>query len=452
MRALFRPPWRRITFTILAILGLVIYRIFTTEGQFWGSLNWLFSNGLICGLGIFFWILFFAQFALPVRTLQDRFRAFERLTLYIQGAHGPAIFIRNGTREATRREMERRGPGVILADTASAAMLRTDQRITRVAGPGITFTEADETIAGEVDLRLQSQTIGPQERYFTYLFADEPLPNEAEGEFQNRMAERRATRALTRDGIEIVPRITVFFKINANHGDGNSEFGFNPEPVQLALTSRPIDANLPPDSNRLVEWRWIPARLAADIWKEYLGKFTLQELFHGNLNQNSALQNILQAMTQRLTNPEYIPLDVVGRSLGEAVESREYRLLNQHGIRVFRVEVTDLILPDTVERELIRRWRANWLNQARRERDAIETLRGYATDQGRSEAELETIRSAANYVVNGRPGLPQRCVDILARLLQGNVELIVRNPQLHQSMNEEVGQIREMIEWAEGRE
>ena len=42
------------------------------------------------------WMVFFAQFVLPVNKLQDRWKVVERLVTYLMGGHGPAIFIENG--------------------------------------------------------------------------------------------------------------------------------------------------------------------------------------------------------------------------------------------------------------------------------------------------------------------------------------------------------------------
>ena len=71
------------------------------------------------------WIAFFAQFALPVRNFGQRILAFNYLFRYSLDQHGPAIKIDNGKiPDRYPREVPHQ-QGVIVLDTASAALLRT---------------------------------------------------------------------------------------------------------------------------------------------------------------------------------------------------------------------------------------------------------------------------------------------------------------------------------------
>ncbi|MEO8357530.1 MAG: hypothetical protein ABI621_16615 [Chloroflexota bacterium] len=92
------------------------------------------------------------------------------------------------------------------------------------------------------------------------------------------------TTALTRDGIEVVPNITVVFKIDADPVlDRNlpgSRFGFDANAVFRAVTGEPINTNTPKESFRYrIPWNQLPALLAADAWRDLLSKFTLNDLF-----------------------------------------------------------------------------------------------------------------------------------------------------------------------------
>lgn len=152
---------------------------------------------LMGGLGLLLWIIFFAQFILPVTTFKERISAIITLFFYMLRQYGPAVHIREGKVVQSPGEETRRGPGVVLVDLASAAVLEQREnrypllltfllkppniifkrlaRIfkkektavsprLRVIGPGITFTrfrpfpfipKYDEKIQGVVDLRPQ---------------------------------------------------------------------------------------------------------------------------------------------------------------------------------------------------------------------------------------------------------------------------------------------------------
>ena len=75
----------------------------------------------------------------------------------------------------------------------------------------------------------------------------------------------------------------MIFKIDAPPAkgeDAGSRFGFDAEAVRKAVTG---EGNVPPGfgsiSSRTLGWNHLPALLAADLWREYLAKFTLAQLF-----------------------------------------------------------------------------------------------------------------------------------------------------------------------------
>lgn len=448
MRSLIRSPYRFILLALVIAFIVYVIRINQVDGGLLASLDWIFLDGVLCFFGFFFWLLFFSQFVLPVRKLSDRVRIFERLMLYIQGGHGPAFFIENGKIKQRKGENKRKGPGVIVLDSASAAVLRTDEKLTRSIGPGVVFTNDKEYLEGEkavVDLRVQKRRIGPTLEPLSSgaaLQMDEP----ARIEIQNR--ERIETRGLTRDGIEIIPKIFVYFKIDAKTGQGGTEYGYNPFAVQKAIIGRNIDANLPPDTpDRVRDWRWIPTYLAADIWKESLSRFTLEELFNSRPQQPSALNTILHMIEERLTQEDVNEYDPFGRPTGQQTSSHEFSLLKNRGIRVLRVEIRDLQMPDSVEKHLVQRWRGSWLSQAKREGEAIDTLRAYIAEETTGQAlesfYLETTRPLADLP----PGQPQPLRALFSRLIQSVRTLIGRHPPMRQNLTQENEQLRELVEW-----
>lgn len=445
-----------------------------------------FDVFIVGGLGFVFWLAFFAQFVLPLRRLEDRVNAFYRLFLYVIGAHGPAIRIENGTIVQRAGEEKRRGPGVILLDTASAAMLRTKTAFRRVVGPGVVFTETGEYLHPEsVDLHVRvhpPQPLGP------YPHEDPFAPQrrsrtdgESDEAYQARQRRRMETSALTRDGIEVVARILTIVKTKSEPGQGGTEFGFNRRSVQLALTREGVI----PQELRNVPWYEIPAYLAVDVWREVLSKFSLSDLFDtlsalqpregaaeadgaappddqaakaGLLGGETGMETVARMVRERLTQSEVAELDSYGRPTGRVQQSREYRLLEDMGVRVLQVSISDIKLPPAVDAQLVHQWLSTWLQRATEERESIERRRGAALVYGEEEARLEFAREVTArlhaFLVNrdGPPRVDEARRQLETRaslemLLEGTLELLHAHPQLLQLLPGEAEEIAALLAW-----
>ena len=187
-------------------------------------------NLLVFVFGYLLVLLWVSQFTLPVRSLFERWMAFNRLLLYTvaKHLHGPAIFMKEGKPKAEEGELNEFHPGVVFVDLNSAIVLeqqfgsddalrqevhfdswseesaerkpykpsfwakilksfgfawgKTKVTIVRTLGPGIAFTKSGEKVVGWADLRKQSRT-------------------------------REDVLGSTRDGIEIKTKITVGFTL-----------------------------------------------------------------------------------------------------------------------------------------------------------------------------------------------------------------------------------------------
>jgi hypothetical protein len=281
-RPFYRKPWFFIFSWSVIGGGFYLWQI-RKMGGLTSNLIFVIIDTVIFFFGLLVWLAFFAQFVLPVHTFQERQNIFDRLLMYLSGGHGPAIFIRDGKPIERLGEEKKRGPGVLWLDSASAAVTRTATSFKQTIGPGVHFTEKDEYIAGTVDLHRQSQGIGPRESEDPFAAKKE---NQKEEEFNQIQKRRLEVSAWTRDGIEIVPNIKVKFKIDATpakEDEEGSRFGFDAESVRKAITGEGINPQAPSDTPRhRVAWNQLPALIAADLWREYLSKFTLAELFEAS--------------------------------------------------------------------------------------------------------------------------------------------------------------------------
>ncbi len=446
MRTLFRSRYKVILFALVLTGVVAIFYISRVPGGFVAGFGQLFLSGVICLLGLFFWLFFFSQFVLPVRKLEDRWRIYQRLLMYIQGSHGPAIFIENGKIRQRKGEIKKEGPGVVILDSASAAVLRKEDRFNRAIGPGITFTEKKEYLEGDkavVDLRIQKGKIGP----FLSAGAPSTAGDDQPARLEVQQRQRMETRALTRDNIELVPKIIVHFKIDAQPGEGGTQYGYRASSVEKAILRRNVDANLPEDTpDRLNDWRWLPPRLAADVWKETLSRFRLDELFHSRTDQPTALETIHTIVHQRLTQPLVDELDLFGKPTGQQVPSSEFQMLQERGIRVLKVEIRDLEMPEEVEKDLIKRWQTSWLNQAKREKEMIETHRQYVTRESQEQAVREFFSQAISPLADSCAGQVFSVKRVFHILMRSIRTILERNPQAQTRLQQENEQLSQLIE------
>jgi hypothetical protein len=128
---------------------------------------------------------------------------------------------------------------------------------------------------------------------------------------------RMMTSALTRDGIEVVPKINVVFRVDTKPTIGNqqsgSRFGYrtgtsreeremeeeDKKAIYNAIVGEGIDPTVPGELHRhRVAWNQLPGRLAVDVWREYVSKFTLDELFQPSQPVRHPLPELLNTGLQ----------------------------------------------------------------------------------------------------------------------------------------------------------
>jgi hypothetical protein len=458
-KPIYRQGRFQAIFGVILSLGFYLYLTYRIDGLQPNLIPIAVDAVLLIG-GILLWIAFFSQFVLPVRTLRERSLAFNRLLGYLLGNHGPAIFIENGEVQHRSLEMLRRGPGVILLDTASAGVLRNPMAFTRPIGPGIVFTSNDEYLAGTVDLHLQTKRIGPLEKENP--FTDQRKDESVEA-FQRRQERRWETSGLTRDGVEVIHAVSVTFRLDSKSGEGGSMFGYNPQAVWRAIASEGIDPSAPQDArSRRVPWNWLPVYLAADLWREYLRKFKLNELFSqprafaGDPTADRRLtvyEWIESLVLKRLTEPEVESIDEIGRPTGEIVPSREYQILQGRGIRLHAVSITNLRFPASVEKELVRQWKASWLDNAQKELGLVDRWRSFEKLAGEEKALLEFADAASQFlgpIVIENANMPELLPDLsdsLQLLVRGSLNQSIRDPGLHPKLTTEKTHLVELVEW-----
>jgi len=393
-------------------------------------------------------IYFFSQFVLPIQNPKYRQDIFARVRNFETGYRGPAFFVKNGRVIMHEGEAEKRGAGLIILDTASALVLRTDTEIKDTVGPGIKFTEGDEYIAGSVDLRSQWQFIGP-------LAADQPflnpVPISSPKEYNETQSRRQQTSGLTRDGFEVSPTISIQFSIKRpiekqpTESGVTSYYGFDADAVRNAITREVIQLGASKNTRVRMEWNKLPAHLVVNIWREYIRKFKLNDLF--TFSGVSGLQTIEQAINKRVKQAHVDALDDTGALTGEWVESLEFKQLQSRGLEIMEVRIHNVLFDPAMEEQLIQQWSAEWMNIAKKEESNIKDMASLIETAARNDASKSFAR-IASMQFGGKTTLPQENpFKTLQLLIQPLKEFILNESAAGSDVETELRKLDEIWKW-----
>jgi hypothetical protein len=470
--------------TIMEVVKGVIKLVTLQWGRIEPYVWYVFSDLLLFVVIFVLWLAFFVQFALPLRNFVQRLLAVQYGLRFALGQHGPAARVDDGSLPAEYPLGKPHKPAVLVLDTASAGVLRTRAGFTRSIGPGLTFTRQGEYLAGVVDLHGQlwpRNPRGPRGEEDPFAPQGESESDEA---YRARQERRFETSEKSRDGVEVVPNISTVSLLDtevnpvfgdeppqqglwswlarAMQGEPRSRFKYNPEAVRRVITAEAFasGANIEPEKRR-IEWHQLPVILATDLWREYLRKFTFEELFrrlpdHGN---KTGLQVIQEQVKARLTRDQVDELDDTGRQTGGLLRSREYDALRLRGIKVVSVNLRNFCLDARVDQQLEDLWFSAWERRAMDERDFVERRRTAAQREG----ELEALRDFARFaggplLLPGLSSLPRPRQDderfdqmrlTVEALLRGTLRQARANSQLNLRIAGELKQLTEMLNWLE---
>ena len=435
----------------------------------------LFLFSLVLGLSLF------AQFTLPLGRILQRVQAALYLNLYMVGLHGPAIKIDNGEVPGHYRKGQTRGRGAILLDTASAALLRTKTGLTRSIGPSLTFTRRGEYLADATDLHIRvwpNIPLGPRGE-FEDPFLEWDERRELLEAYEARQVRRYETSALTRDGIEVVPNISAASRLDPDlqsrwgevspyykesrwdrfyQIETKSKFGYNEESVRLGITGVSIDPNVTDidPERRYTPWFQLPAYLTVDLWREYLQKFTFEDLFTRleRFNEDTALQVIQKKVHERLTQYWVDEINNVGIPTANKLESREFVILQARGVRVVSSSIRNLHFERKVNQQLEDKWTSSWSLRAEDEREYVTRLRNYrvhigAKDGLRAFSFYAARRLSPQLLASPLPKSLQDEIDqmreAVRQMMLGNRMQCIRDPELFERLAGEDRQLTDII-------
>ncbi len=393
-------------------------------------------------------VYFFAQFVLPIQNPKYRQEIHARVKNFETGSRGPALFVKNGRVILHEGEAGKRGAGLIVLDTASALVLRTDTEIRDTVGPGIKFTRGNEYIAGSVDLRAQWQFIGPLATDQPFL---NPVPISSPKEYNDIQSRRQQTNGLTRDGFEVSPTISIKFSIKRpvekapTESGVTSQYGYDADSVRNAITREVIQLGASENSKVRMEWNKFPAHLVVNIWREYIRKFKLGDLFTSS--GISGLQTIEDMINKRVKQSGVAALDDTGVSTGEWLESLEFKQLQLRGLEIMEVRIHNVLFEPELEKQTIEQWSAEWLKLAKKEENHIKEKEALIETASRDEAGKSFARIASRQF-SAKTTLPQQNpFKTLQLLMQPLKEFILSESNANSDMEKELRKLDEIWKW-----
>lgn len=438
-------------------IGVILVTTAVWHGILWGlniPFNTFVSGGIfIVDMIVAFYLLdrlvyFFSQFVLPIQNPKDRQEIYARVKVFEAGDRGPTLFVKNGRVIEHEGEAGKRGAGVIVLDTASALVLRTDTEIRSTVGPGIKFTEKDEYIAGSVDLRGQWQFIGPLASDQPFL---NPVPIAAPKNYNELQGRRQQTGGLTRDGFEVSPTISIKFSIKRaiektpTESGVISQYGFDAVSVRNAITREVVRLNAADNSKARMDWNKLPAHLVVNLWREYVRKFKLGDLF---TNEGiSGLQTIEDMINKRVRQSHVVALDDTGIPTGEWLESLEYKQLQSRGLEIMDVRIHNILFDPSMEEQMIQQWKAEWMNIAKREETFIKERETLIETASREEAG-KTFARIASEKFSGKGTMPQENpFKTLQLLVHPFREFILKESSANSDMEKELRKLDDIWKW-----
>ncbi len=332
-------PGVRTLFGVLLWISLYALALRASDPEAAGLLI-LLDLGLFA-LGALAVLALLSQFVLPVQSLKERGKSFQRLLDYTLGNRGPVLFLREGQAVESRGERSRGGAGVLLADHTSAGVLRTETRYTRAVGPGVTFTEPGERLASALDLRRQVRVV----------------EGKTPGQEEEHSPGEISSTALTEDGIPLAADLRVTFMLDPGHASPPREGQFPhlpPYEFNLRAAERAVYGHAHRE-DQPTRWTELPLLITVDLWREEIKRWPLDALLTGSGSRPSPLEKVEAAIEERLVaTPEST------RSKQQDQPPREMQVLRRRGIRVLDVEIGNLKVPEAVRTEHLRRWREEW--------------------------------------------------------------------------------------------
>jgi hypothetical protein len=368
----FQTPGLPPTSDIIAALGDSSLR----GAKVWNSVKDIIKEIAVTGVLIVIFGFILLPFTQPVKSFNDFINAFRHFVSYLFQGAGRAVFIVNGRLVSRLHAMDVQHLRLIILDNASAGLVLDGKSRMRVLGPGSDQLEPQDALVKIVDLRPRHFIVGPaDENPF-----EPKQPAEDEKMWRERLIRRAQTSAFTRDDVEIVPNIIVEFAVKAQTQGRQPPYGFQSAYALQALEKEYAASKTPVDSISGGDLDRLPGDLAAQAWRYYLPFFTLEGLFSPLQFQDQVLNNrvtygldqIRGYIFKHLTQQYVDEIGEDGLPNGQQHISEAFNELEQSGLSVQKVWVTNLQIEPDRAAAFLSRWQSNLPDNLKQQSEALE--------------------------------------------------------------------------------
>jgi hypothetical protein len=417
---------------LLNLLGLSLV-VLTLTAPPPPPVAWHAVQALVCpgvGFVLVFGLLLeiLPRYVLPAQTRAERRQVRGRLWLYLLGAHGPVVIVRNGQQAAPAAEKEKMEdfkPSVAVLDTVSAIALERKFPVQQPAEArqwrdslAAQLYELEKYLArgrpgmGEVvaaglfwvrwlrlvprrvlrQWLLRQRLIHPRPARpprlarvegpgLVFIEADERV--RATLDLRTQLRTRPNVKALTRDGIEVRSTLTLIFRLQGpERHDVTGETGavernrpaftFHRESAFRAVYGSPVAKFEPDDEAPVVkDWTDLAAFVASDIYRDLMLTRTLDDLFHPTSDQGFPLDDLRREFSRR------VKIDPVLRERGIHVESADFGRLT---------------VPEKVAEQRLSSWKADWVRQSVETLASADLQRARIIQRARTDAQYDLTR------------------------------------------------------------
>jgi hypothetical protein len=166
--------------------------------------------------------------------------------------------------------------------------------------------------------------------------------------------------------------------------------------------------------------------------------------------RRTALQRINDMVRARLTQEFIDEFDEYGNRTGRQIPSEEFRLLQNRGIRLKSVGISNVRLHPTIQDHLIRSWAADWLKFAKAESDQLDLQRNLIETAARERAQCEYAKLLSREILANCQQENRSIRGLLMSMLLRSRALIrsgEHSNSLRRRMFTELQDLEDMIKW-----
>jgi len=168
--------------------------------------------------------------------------------------------------------------------------------------------------------------------------------------------------------------------------------------------------------------------------------------------KKTALQVINEMVTARLTQTKVDVLNDTGKRGEGKIDSDELKLLEERGLKVFSVSISNIRMNPSLEEQLIKQFSSSWLKTAKAESEQLDRKRNVMEIAAQEKAHIkyasQLSREINELAKKGRPEVKSLLKTLLLRS-RAMIRSGEHSDQLRRRMTTELQEIEDMIKWVE---